>query len=255
MPALKIGNAASSPALAEKDLTVKVEIEEDNYDLNFQLDAYDSFAKTESHKTEDPVTDHWKASEEHFGIAHSRKKSSLSAILKPQGQKVWRKTQSNFGGVNPSSSSLLSEKNVKSEPSSDAETSQELGSTSKVQNELHFPPEVNSRRAIKIEDVIFANPFQAKRQLRASKDGAHMKSSKVKASREMRWESPTYDLETLRLKLSKDPDYLAGLRVQDLKEILRQNKITGMTKFKKEKIIKELIKRLGLCQKLQVRYV
>ena len=94
--------------------------------------------------------------------------------------------------------------------------------------------------------MILANPFQAKRQLRASKEGARIKCSKVKASRDVSSELHSHDLETLRLKLSADPDYLAGLRVQDLREILRENKITGMTKFKKEKIIKELVKHLGL---------
>lgn len=241
----KTGDAATSPVAAEKEVTVKIELEEDTYDVKFQLDAYDSFTKTQNHEREDPFKDHWKASEDHFGIMRSRKKSSLTTILQRQEHKVWWKTQSNFGDVKPSLPALLSKASAKSEPPSDAETSPELGSTSKVQNRLHFPPEMCSQRVRKTEeDMILANPFQAKRNLQASKEGARIKCSKVKASGEMSSELPSHDLETLRLKLSEDPDYLARLRVQDLKEILRENKITGMTKFKKEKIIKELIKQL-----------
>jgi len=59
-------------------------------------------------------------------------------------------------------------------------------------------------------------------------------------------EDPINDLENLRIKLEEDPCFLNKLKVSELKEIMKQNKMRGSYKLKKEKIVEELTKRLCL---------
>ncbi|XP_021741049.1 uncharacterized protein LOC110707336 [Chenopodium quinoa] len=58
-------------------------------------------------------------------------------------------------------------------------------------------------------------------------------------------ELPSYDKESLALKLSQDSDFLNKMRVPELKRILKFHKVRGFSKFKKENMIEELIKLLS----------
>ncbi|KMT15070.1 hypothetical protein BVRB_3g061920 [Beta vulgaris subsp. vulgaris] len=57
-------------------------------------------------------------------------------------------------------------------------------------------------------------------------------------------ESPAYDFESLRLKLSEDPQCLNKLKVPEIKDILKHKKVPKLSKLKKDKMIEELTKLL-----------
>ncbi|KAJ8449822.1 hypothetical protein Cgig2_001478 [Carnegiea gigantea] len=100
-------------------------------------------------------------------------------------------------------------------------------------------------------EVFGAKSLNGRQMLAKSPDVREVESSIVasdstNANAVAMAEDPINDLENLRLRLEEDPCFLNKLKVSELKAIMKQNKMRGSYKLKKEKIVEELTKRLCL---------
>lgn len=273
------GESGSLPLSAE--LIVKAE---EDYDINIQQVAVNSLSKLQDHERDDPFEDHLKVTENQSqsiisaDITYGRKKSNLSSVLKPQGMKVPRKPNPNptlTRKIRKKRSPSNAENSTQSGSPSNKDGKFSFLQETNTQRKVKIEEEIVHANASRVsgakrrqiqgtrkesptirclgEKVSEGEPLSARAisvspHLDSDSTNQHgfgPKSAIVEDLPMTEIPSPSYDWKNLRLKLSQDPEFLKKLKVPELKGIMRENKLHGLFKYKKEKIIEELTKRLN----------
>ncbi|XP_057535289.1 uncharacterized protein LOC130813468 isoform X2 [Amaranthus tricolor] len=280
MAASKNSGGGSSPLSAKMEVDVKVEV--DKSDMSIQRVAADSFCKTQDQGSVDVVQCHQEGQRfQRENLGGVRRSNPM--MLEPQGKIGKRKFSSSMKNFRLSNSLSEAEQNFSclsktvwqrkpldvthgNQPRFVGAKEQELQGANCENASIHFRevevlkgddmcPRENLTLRSQHEFVVCLKSPLAEEEMDSLFDHIppnppNVENNSTILSKVDVVESSSYELESLKEKVSKETDFLKKLKVPVLKNILKAKNVRGTSKMKKDKMIEEVTKLLNAAEKL-----